>query len=769
MEGTETTSSPNLPVEAILQRLATEFPHQPQQIRNTLTLLLGDNTIPFVARYRKEQTGNLDEVQIGDLYDRYEYLKELEERRETILGSITEQEKLTPELDQRIKAATTKQELEDLYLPYKPKRRTRAMIAKEKGLQPLAELAFEAEATRARAEEWIAQFNAAQAEPLTNEDVWQGVRDIWAEQVAEDADTRAAIRELTSARGTFVTEAKPEWQEKQSKFEMYYNFSEPVSKIQAHRYLAIRRGEKENILRVRIDVPEEPVIAFLQERWLERVSPDFRGELQTAMQDAYERLLAPAIENDLRTDLKQRADGTSIELFSKNLSQLLMQPPGGAQTVIGLDPAFRTGTKWVVIDETGRLLENGVIYPVEPQNKVEESRAQLQRLIDAHNVDIIAIGNGTASREVSQFVKAFIKETESDVRHLVVNESGASVYSASEVARQEFPDLDLTIRGAVSIARRYQDPLAELVKIDPKSIGVGQYQHDVNQKQLKQSLDRTVESCVNLVGVELNQASSSLLGYVSGVTKALAKRIVEHRNENGAFKSREDLMQVSGFGKKTYEQAAGFLRIRDGANPLDASAVHPERYEAVANMAAAQGLEVAQLIGNTEAVSRINISDYESEELGRYTLQDILAELQKPGRDPREDHKNVQFNDQIEDIADLKPGMKLNGVVTNVTNFGAFVDVGVHQDGLVHISQMSQNFVKDPLEACTVGQPVQVWVLDVDAKRKRISLSLRSPEAGRSGGKSKANQKKSSGKRKPAQQKPVANVTLDQLMDKFNS
>ena len=545
MEGKSSTPNPKL-----LQRLQTEFEFNPDHIQNTLSLLLADNTIPFVARYRKEQTGNLDEVQIANLLDRYEYLKELEDRRETILNSIRDQEKLTEELEKKIHEVQTKQELEDLYLPYKPKRRTRAMIAREKGLEPLALLVLEEQADRNQINNWLDAFQAGLSSPMPTDEIWQGVRDIFAEKVAEDAQTRARIRQLTFQQGKFVSEVKPEFKETTSKFETYYDFNENISKIQPHRYLAIRRGEKEEILQARVQVQEGLTQSALQEIWLTKANVDFRQELQVALSDAYDRLLAPSIETEIRQELKQQADESSIELFSKNLRQLLMQPPGGSRVVIGLDPGFRTGTKWVVLDHTGRLHEHGVIYPVEPQRQVEASRRTLLDLIERFQAEIVVVGNGTGSREVSQFLREFIKDLNLKVRHLVVNESGASVYSASEVARQEFPDLDLTVRGAVSIARRYQDPLAELVKIDPKSIGVGQYQHDVNQKQLKQSLDRTVESCVNQVGVELNQASAALLSYVSGVTKSLAGRIVSYRDENGPFRSRQELMKVTGFGKK---------------------------------------------------------------------------------------------------------------------------------------------------------------------------------------------------------------------------
>ena len=759
------SSTPNL---KLLQRLQTEFDHQPHQIRNTLNLLLADNTIPFVARYRKEQTGNLDEVQIANLLDRYEYLKELEDRRETILNRIREQEKLTEELEKKINEVKTKQELEDLYIPYKPKRRTRAMIAREKGLEPLAQLVLVEQGDRNQINAWLDEFQAGLSLPLPTDEIWRGVRDICAEKVAEDAQTRARIRQLTFQQGKFVSEVKPEFKDTTSKFEMYYEFSENISKIQPHRYLAIRRGEKEEILQVRIQIHEGLTESILREIWVAKANVDFQQELHVALSDSYDRLLAPSIETEIRQELKQQADKSSIGLFSKNLRQLLMQPPGGSRVVIGLDPGFRTGTKWVVIDHTGRLHENGVIYPVEPQRQVEASRRTLLGLIERYQAEIVAVGNGTGSREVSQFLRGFIKDLQLKVRHLVVNESGASVYSASEIARQEFPNLDLTVRGAVSIARRYQDPLAELVKIDPKSIGVGQYQHDVNQKELKQSLDRTVESCVNQVGVELNQASAALLSYVSGVTKSLAARIVSHRDENGPFRSRQELMQVTGFGKKAFEQAAGFLRIRNAEHPLDQSAVHPERYSIVEQMAASQDLLVADLIGNQDALQKIQFKEFVSEEIGSYTLSDIFDELKKPGRDPRDEHQEVRFNEAVQDMKDLQVGMHLQGVVTNITHFGAFVDIGVHQDGLVHISQMSAQFTHDPLEACAVGQHVEVWVLEVDTQRKRIALSMRNPDSrDLDWNQSKSLRQKKKSAQPKSKQKQSAGV--DQLMEKFRS
>ena len=759
------SSTPNL---KLLHRLQTEFDHQPHQIRNTLNLVLADNTIPFVARYRKEQTGNLDEVQIANLLDRYEYLKELEDRRETILNRIREQEKLTEKLEKKINEVKTKQELEDLYIPYKPKRRTRAMIAREKGLEPLAQLVLVEQGDRNQINAWLDEFQAGLSLPLPTDEIWRGVRDICAEKVAEDAQTRARIRQLTFQQGKFVSEVKPEFKDTTSKFEMYYEFSENISKIQPHRYLAIRRGEKEEILQARIQIHEGLTESILREIWVAKANVDFQQELHVALSDSYDRLLAPSIETEIRQELKHQADKSSIGLFSKNLRQLLMQPPGGSRVVIGLDPGFRTGTKWVVIDHTGRLHENGVIYPVEPQRQVEASRRTLLGLIERYQAEIVAVGNGTGSREVSQFLRGFIKDLQLKVRHLVVNESGASVYSASEIARQEFPNLDLTVRGAVSIARRYQDPLAELVKIDPKSIGVGQYQHDVNQKELKQSLDRTVESCVNQVGVELNQASAALLSYVSGVTKSLAARIVSHRDENGPFRSRQELMQVTGFGKKAFEQAAGFLRIRNAEHPLDQSAVHPERYSIVEQMAASQDLLVADLIGNQDALQKIQFKEFVSEEIGSYTLSDIFDELKKPGRDPRDEHQEVRFNEAVQDMKDLQVGMHLQGVVTNITHFGAFVDIGVHQDGLVHISQMSAQFIHDPLEACAVGQHVEVWVLEVDTQRKRIALSMRNPDSKNlDWNQSKSLRQKKKSAQPKSKQKQSAGV--DQLMEKFRS
>ena len=751
---------------SILECISKEMQLKIEQVKTTVELLEGDNTIPFIARYRKEATGNLDEVQVSQIQDRFTYLREMEERREAILQSIKSQEKLTPELEAGIRAAETKQQLEDLYLPYKPKRRTKATIAKEMGLEPLAHLLIEVQTSKSVVSEWIETFNESQETALTEDEALQGARNILAEWASEDAEIREKLRTLTYKKGTLTSKVKSEYEGKTSKFEMYYDFDEPLRDIPPHRYLALRRGEKENILRVGIEMLEEHALEVLRRKWRSTIHADMQPQIELVYQDAYSRLLAPAIETDIRLELKTQSDEVSIDLFSKNLRQLLLQPPGKPGVVLGIDPGFRSGSKWVIIDTTGKFLDNGVIYPVPPQNRVEEAQKILQGLIKTYNVDVIGIGNGTASREVYQVVKNLLKTIERPVESLMVNESGASVYSASEIARSEFPDLDLTVRGAISIARRYLDPLAELVKIDPKSIGVGQYQHDVNQTRLKSSLDRTVESCVNYVGVDLNRASAPLLSYVSGITKSMAERIIVHRNEHGQFQTRETLKEVSGLGKKTFEQAAGFLRILAGSHPLDRSAVHPENYRLVERMAADLEMSVEQLIGNESAVSKLDLKKYEEEGVGEFTLKDIIEELRKPGRDPRSDHTSVQFDDAVQEIGDLKSGMKLNGVVTNVTHFGAFVDIGVHQDGLIHISEMSNKFIKDPLEACSVGQQVVVYVKDIDTERKRIALSMKSQGEVQS---ELIKPKKKKVKNSPPPKKNDFNTDLSQLMSKFNT
>ncbi len=726
----------------ITQQIAQELSISLSQTQNTIDLLQAGNTLPFIARYRKEITGNLDEAQIGTIQDRWQYLQELEERRQTILQSIQKQGKLTPDLEKKILATSSKQQLEDLYLPYKPKRRTRAMIAKEKGFEPLAQLLLNPTTQRVEIDQWIEQFLSnpeVQQEdpPLSHEQAIKYAQDIIAEIISEHAESRDAVRQLTFQKGTFVSKAKPDYVDQPSKFEMYYDFQESVYQIPAHRYMALRRGEKENVLKLSLEIPEEAIYQVLHPYWLSEASSDTFPYLEQALRDAYHRLLSVSIETDIRLEVRQQAEESSIELFSKNLRQLLLQPPGGECVVLGLDPGYRTGTKWALVDTTGKFIDHGVIYPVPPQNKIENSEKVLRQVIEAHSVQVIAIGNGTASREVQRFVQNFLKSSDSSIICVVVNESGASVYSASEVGREEFPDLDLTVRGAISIARRYQDPLAELVKIDPKSIGVGQYQHDVNGSKLQRSLSRTVESCVNYVGVDLNTASIQLLTHVAGVTPSVARHIVRYRNQHGSFKQRKELHQVDGIGPRIFEQSAGFLRIPTSDNPLDRSAVHPESYSIVEQMAKNHHISIDELMGNTSVLQSISLEDYVSSQAGEYTLHDILEELQKPGRDPRSDHQTVQFNEGIETIDDLKTGMKLRGIVTNITHFGAFIDIGVHQDGLVHISEMSTRFIKNPMEICSIGQQVIVYVKQADTARQRIGLSMIAP-----------NQEKSSTKKK---------------------
>lgn len=715
----------------MMQRIAQELKIETLQVKSTVDLLTAGNTLPFVARYRKEATGNLDEIQIGAIQDRWQYLQELEERRETILQSIQSQGKLTAELEQKIRTSFSKQQLEDLYLPYKPKRRTRAMIAREKGFEPLAEILLRPQTRQGDLAAWVIVFNGrqntAETSPVSQDEALAFARDIIAELIAEHAESRENVRKLTFRQGRFVSKVKKEYVDQPSKFEMYYDFQEAVRQIPAHRYLALRRGEKENVLRLSLELSEEEALNVLRPHWLSGIHPEMLPQLELVLQDAYQRLLAPSIETDIRLEVRTTADETSIDLFSKNLRQLLLQPPGGQRTVLGLDPGYRTGTKWALVDITGKFLDHGVIYPAPPQNKTDEAEKILQKLFKTHPVEIVAIGNGTASREVQRFAQTFLKSHHPKTVCVVVNESGASIYSASEVGREEFPDLDLTVRGAISIARRYQDPLAELVKIDPKSIGVGQYQHDVNATRLQTSLTRTVESCVNYVGVDLNTASGKLLTHVAGITASIAQRIVHYRDKHGLFRERSALHNVEGIGPRTFEQAAGFLRIPFSKNPLDASAVHPETYPIIEKMAQDQGLSVEKLIGNIAAVNAISPDRYVSEQAGQYTLRDILEELRKPGRDPRSEHQTVQFNEGVEEIADLETGMKLNGVVTNVTHFGAFVDIGVHQDGLVHVSEMSRKFIKNPMEICSVGQNVVVYVKNIDSIRKRIGLSMLDP------------------------------------------
>ena len=683
-----------------------------------IELLDGGATVPFIARYRKEATGNLDEIQIRDIQEKLEYFRELEDRRETVLASIAEQGKLTPELQAKIEAAMEKTELEDLYLPYKPKRRTKASIAREKGLEPLAQYLWDQNGATPLAE-LAAGFGIPAAEAL------EGARHIIAEWISDNADFRKAVRGMMMADGRVVSRAIEGAPDPEGKFKMYADYSEPVAKIPSHRMLAIRRGANEGVLTFEIELDKAGPLVWLNARVV-RGKGEWTPHLEQAIEDSYERLLNPSIQTEVRLELKTRSDEEAIKVFRENLENLLLSPPAGMMTVLAIDPGIRTGCKIAVVDDTGKFLEHAVIYPFEPRNDLAGSVKTLAGLVSRHNTQAIAIGNGTASRETAALVQDFLRQANlASVFSVTVSESGASVYSASDIARQEFPDLDLTVRGAISIARRLQDPLAELVKVDPKSIGVGQYQHDVDQRRLKQSLDATVESCVNRVGVDLNTASWALLRYVAGVTERTAQKIVEYRNEHGKFRSRVSLMAVPGFGPKTFEQAAGFLRIRGGENPLDMTAVHPESYTVVEKMAASLGVTIAELIGKPDLVERMKLEGFATETVGMYTLGDIREELRKPGRDPREKFVAPKWREDVREIADLNPGMVLEGVVTNVTRFGAFVDVGVHNDGLVHVSQLASRFVKDASEVVKAGQIVKVQVISADPKTKRIALSMK--------------------------------------------
>jgi uncharacterized protein len=705
--------------------LAEELKLPVRGIAATLQLLAEGATVPFIARYRKEITGSLDEVQIRAIQERYEYIQELDKRRVAILASITEQGKLSPELEAAIRACTSKTVLEDLYLPYKPKRRTRAQMARERGLEPLAakillqpthgEPRREAEAF-VDGDKGVKDADAALA----------GARDIIAEMLSEHAELRARLRILLGKEGMVVSQAIPAATQQPTKFEQYYDFREAIRTIPSHRYLAIRRGEKEEVLKVALELDAAEPLRIIQRAFRLNPASPFAVELRAALEDGYQRLLFPSLENEQLNELKERSDLTAVETFASNLQNLLLASPLGMRAVMGIDPGFRTGCKCVTLDATGKFLANVTIYPGQGARKDEQARQDLLLLVKKYQPTAIAIGNGTGSREVEAFVRACLREAKLDVTVLQVNEAGASVYSASDIARDEFPDLDLTVRGAISIARRLQDPLAELVKIEPKAIGVGQYQHDVQQTLLQRKLGDVVESCVNRVGVDLNTASAALLSYVSGIGPALAKKIVAHRDQQGAFAERKQILKVAGFGKKAFEQAAGFLRIREGKNPLDASAVHPERYTLVETMAKDLGVPLKTLVGNDRLAQGIDLKRYISPEVGEPTLKDILVELQKPGRDPRSEFVAPVFRDDVHSLNDLKPGMQFEGMVTNVTAFGAFVDIGVHQDGLVHISQLADRYVKDPHSVVAVGQRLKVRVLEVDVPRKRIQLTAKS-------------------------------------------
>jgi protein Tex len=706
----------------ILQ-IASELGIRDFQVQNTITLLNEGATVPFIARYRKEMTGSLDEVQIAAIRERFEKITELEKRREVIIASVKEQEKLTPELEKQLREASTMSELEDLYLPYRPKRRTRATIAREKGLEPLAKILmaqYENDPSR-KAREFINPGKDVK----TEEDALAGARDIIAEWINENQQGRQRIRTQFERSGEIISRPVRGKELEGIKYEAYYDWAESVMKAPSHRLLAMFRGENEGFLKVNIEPDEEQAREVLNRLFVKSSNASSK-QVEEAVKDSYKRLLQPSIETEFRQMVKEKADKEAIRVFAENLRQLLMLPPLGHKTVLALDPGFRSGCKLVILDRQGRLLHNETIYPHPPQSEVKQSVSKIQNLVKTYKVEAIAIGNGTAGRETENLVRRIPFDT--DLVALMVNESGASVYSASAVAREEFPDYDVTVRGAVSIGRRLMDPLSELVKIDPKSIGVGQYQHDVNQPMLHKSLEGVVESCVNHVGVELNTASKQLLTYVSGIGPTLAAKIVEYRDANGMFRSREELRKVPRLGDKVFEQAAGFLRIRESENPLDASAVHPESYPVVRNMAKKVGCTVSELMKDEEKRKQIHPEDFITDKVGLPTLTDILTELSKPGRDPREKFEFFEFDKNVNSIDDLRSGMVLEGLVTNITNFGAFVDIGVHQDGLIHVSQMADRFIKDPNTIVKLNQRVKVKVLDIDKERKRIQLTLKNVE-----------------------------------------
>lgn len=797
----------------IIQKIKEELQVEKWQVEAAVKLIDEGNTIPFISRYRKEVTGSLNDEQLRNLDERLTYLRSLEDKKEQVLKSIEEQGKLTDELKEKILAAQTLVVVEDLYRPYRPKRKTRASIAKEKGLEPLAEYILRQEATEPVLNE-AAKYASEEKEVKTPEEALQGAQDIIAEMISDDADHRLYIRNITVEEGIVSSTAKDE--KAQSVYEMYYNFEEPVKKIAGHRVLALNRGEAEKVLTVKVNAPEERILRYLEKKLITKENEYTTPVICAAVEDSYERLIAPAIEREIRNDLTEKAEDGAINVFGKNLEQLLLQPPIAGKVVLGWDPAFRTGCKLAVVDATGKVLDTKVIFPTAPQNKVEESKAELKKLIKKYNVDLISVGNGTASRESEQVIVELLKELDRPVQYVIVNEAGASVYSASKLATEEFPNFDVGQRSAASIARRLQDPLAELVKIDPKSIGVGQYQHDMNQKKLSDALSGVVEDSVNKVGVDLNTASASLLEYVSGINKTIAKNIVDYRENNGCFVNRKQLLKVPKLGPKAYEQCAGFLRIPDGKNPLDATSVHPESYEAaeqlmeklgltmedikeaqkqaaakkasgrssaaqadgqkngngtvkapkkreeqkgkavrVHNTNTAMGKALAAAMGGvtfdnsaqtsakqTAPVAKNAVNDAKdmsglekriknkkllAEELGigEITLTDILKELEKPGRDPRDDMPKPILRSDVLDMKDLKPGMILKGTVRNVIDFGVFVDIGVHQDGLVHISQITDRYIKHPLEAVSVGDIVDVQVLTVDMAKKRIGLTMK--------------------------------------------
>lgn len=704
--------------------IADELSIKLSQVDAAVKLIDEGNTIPFISRYRKEATGALNDEQLRNLYDRLTYLRNLEEKKATILSSIEEQGLLTDELKAQINDAMTMVVLEDLYRPYRPKRRTKASIAKEKGLEGLANIILLQMTKKPLNEEAKAYLNP-EKEVNTIEDAINGAKDIIAENISDDADYRMWIRKYTFNNGSIVSKAKDEKAE--SVYEMYYDYSEAVKKVPGHRVLAMNRGEAEKVLTIKISVDEEQIIKYLESKVIVNNNENTVPQLKEAITDAFSRLIFPSIEREIRNELTEKAEDSAINVFGKNLEQLLLQPPVSGHVVLGWDPAFRTGCKLAVVDATGKVLDTTVIYPTAPQNKVEESKKTVKALINKYGISLISLGNGTASRESEVIIADIIKEADSHVEYAIVNEAGASVYSASKLATEEFPNFDVGQRSAASIARRIQDPLAELVKIDPKSIGVGQYQHDMNQKKLSDALTGVVEDCVNKVGVDLNTASAALLEYISGINKTLAKNIVEYRETNGRFKNRKQLLKVPKLGPKAYEQCAGFLRILNGENPLDATSVHPESYEITNKLLDKLGFSVSDIKTGLKLSDMIKDKKKLSSELsvGELTLSDILKELEKPGRDPREDSPKPALRSDVLSLEDLREGMILKGTIRNVIDFGAFVDIGVHQDGLVHISQICEQYIKHPLEKVSVGDIVEVKVLSIDMAKKRIALTMR--------------------------------------------
>ncbi len=712
----------------IPQIIANELSFNLHNVNNALELLNEGATIPFIARYRKEKTGSLDEIHLRDINDRFTYLTELEKRKETIIETIESQNKLTNELKVKIENCLDKNVLEDLYLPYKPKRRTKAIMAKEKGLEPLAiwiktlnKPQVRTESLETEAQKYINQEKGVK----TTEDALNGASDILAEEIADQAELRAYLRHYLFNNGVFTSKIKKDFPEGTTKFEMYRDYTNPVKSIASHNMLALLRGEAEKILTLDLDFDDSVVTNYLESTEIHSKSPVIRDFYKAMLKDSFNRLIKPSLIRDIRSDRKEWADLESIKTFESNLRQLLLSAPAGMKPTLAIDPGFRTGCKVAVLSETGQFLEYQAIFPHTGDFKRQEAGKIVENLIKKYKIQLIAIGNGTASRETDEFIIEILKKIDQKPIKVMVNESGASIYSASDVARSEFPDLDITVRGAISIGRRLQDPLAELVKIDPKSIGVGQYQHDVDQKLLKKKLDETVESCVNYVGVDLNTASKELLTFVSGITPAIANNIVAYRNEKGAFKNRKQLLKIAKLGPKAFELAAGFLRIRGGENPLDNTGVHPESYDLVNKIATSLNVSLTEITKVNDRLKSLNLKTFVTENIGLPTLKDVIKELEKPGRDPRAEFKYATFKEGVTEISDLKEGMILEGSITNVVNFGAFVDLGVHQDGLIHISQLSNQFVSDPNEIVKVGQVVKVKVLEVNEKLKRVSLSMK--------------------------------------------